>query len=203
MSTKTTAPKAQAKTTRPAANTTPGKAKQEAKAASLKDQAKKAGLTETEQKALDPEARVTQPVVKDVEGLNQTTATEEEIDLVRGAAEVTLTSFAIEIVRDPMMKIGKRVFEHEIPILEELHGADKIVVDENSGRDETIVTSAEAEYDRLTRIYGEKGKQALIRVFGSNARGLASETGLPKPVTRVLGGRRQGKAQSAQRGAGV
>lgn len=164
--------------------------------------ARQAGLSASETSALDPENRVPRVRVAEDDAVGSQ-HTDEEIVAAKGASTVTLTSFVITIERDPMIKIGKRLFEHEIPILEALHGSDKISVDEDSARDEQVTFSAEQEYDRLVRTRGEKGAKAL-RLIYPNATALAEDLGLAAPKRRsFVRNRLQERQQSAQRGAGV
>lgn len=202
---KTAAPKAdkatEASTVKPAATKdADAAASKQTKADAAK--ARAAGLSETDQKALDPENRVPKVRVA-IDDATNSQHTDDEIVQAQGAKTLKLVSFSLLIERDPMMKIGKRVFEHEIPILEALHGPDKIEVDENSGREEEVTLSAEQEYERLIRTRGEKGAEALRLIF-PNASALAHELGLPVPTRRTFQRNRlQEKQQSAQRGAGV
>lgn len=113
----------------------------------------------------------------------------------------TLTSVLVTIERDQMMKVAKRVFEHEIPILEQLHGEDMVSVEDGSERDVKVAMTAEEEYDRLCRRYGKKGEQAVHFVYGSQSGKLASETGLPgKTKAKARTGRHAAKrSQSVQK----
>lgn len=159
-------------------------------------------LTEDERAALNPQSRAPlQPTIVDGEtDANVRSVSEEEIAAAKGAKATTLTSMLVKISPDPMTVLSKRVFEHEIPILQDLHGEDKIEVVEDSERDEDVTLSAQQEFDRLSRCYGPKGETSLQNVYGS-ARGLANEMGLPAP--KVSGSWRNRQAQSAQRGAGT
>lgn len=164
--------------------------------------ATRAGLTATEAAALDPANRapVGRLATDDADG---TQYTEEEIEAAKGAEQVTLLSVNVQIERDPMIKTTVRVFEHEIPILEQLHGPDRIEVDDESVREETVTLSADQEFERLARCRGEKGREAAAQIY-PNARALATELGLKTPNrTRVLQRRLGERQQSAQRGAGV
>lgn len=161
------------------------------------------GLTEEERAALNPQSRAPLQPTIDEDGetdANVRSVSEEEIAAAKGAKKVTLTSFLVKISPDPMTSLSKRVFEHEIPILQDLHGEDKIEVIEDSERDEEVTLSAQQEFDRLSRCYGPKGETSLQNVY-SSPRGLANEMGLPAP--KVTGSWRNRQAQSAQRGAGT
>lgn len=116
----------------------------------------------------------------------------------------TMTSYQVEITKDPMMKPVLRVFEHEIMILEQLHGPDNVEVREDSARQDEFDATAEEEYSRLETRFGRSGQEALRRVYGSPA-SLAEATGLTMgPGRRRLGARNAATEtiQSRQRGSG-
>ena len=110
-------------------------------------------------------------------------------------------TFVVDIVKDPMMKPVMRVFEHEIAILEEIHGADNVVVREDTARDLPIVPTAEEEYSRLETRYGRNGIAALRKVYPgvedlARASGLSTSGGRRRSRT----GRAKDTVQSKQRG---
>lgn len=120
---------------------------------------------------------------------------------VTGVEDEFAPTFVVDITKDPMMKPVLRVYEHEIAILEELHGADNIHVRESTERELPISGSAEAEYARLETRYGRNGLAALRATYPSVME-LASASGLS-----VEGSRRRSRSsrtkdakQSAQRG---
>lgn len=119
-----------------------------------------------------------------------------------GNKATTLTTVVVLIQRDPMQRIPKRVFEHEIELLNALHGEDNIEVQEGTEREQVVRTTADAEYDRLQTVYGKKGAEALRAVYGGQAGALARQSGLPGGSTmRNRASRKTGG--SAQRGAGA
>lgn len=114
----------------------------------------------------------------------------------------TLSTVVVLIQRDPMQKIPKRVFEHEIELLNALHGEDSVEVQEGTERDQVVRITADDEYARLQTVYGKRGAEALRLVYGGQPGALARASGLPggntmkNRATRKMGG-------SAQRGAGA
>lgn len=117
----------------------------------------------------------------------------------------SVSTFRVEVVKDAMMKTSVRVYEHEIAILEEIHGADNIVVDEGSEKTAEIVDDAGAEYERLQTRFGRKGQAAVDKVY-PNAASLAAASGLSFAGGRARAGRRNVSAesqQSSQRGGGA
>ena len=121
---------------------------------------------------------------------------------VAGEEGIELRSFRVKIVKDAVMSIDVRVPEHEIAILETLHGVDNVEVDEETGKPLTINATAEEEYGRLETRYGRSGQEALQAVYGS-PQGLARETGLPSAGGRRRIGSRNASSdviQSSQRG---
>lgn len=118
----------------------------------------------------------------------------------------TVSTVQVEITKDPMMKPVLRVYEHEIALLEEIHGPDNVHVREETIRDGEIRATADQEYSRLETRYGRAGQAALQKVYGSPDE-LARASGLSMTAQRRrrLGSRNASAetAQSSQRGAGV
>lgn len=118
------------------------------------------------------------------------------------APKTKMTSVIVDITKDPMMKPSLRVFEHEIPILEVLHGPDNVNVREDTAREDEFEGTAESEYSRLETRFGRAGQAALRHVYPS-PRDLASEAGIKAPAGRKRVGSRNASKdvnQSRQRG---
>jgi hypothetical protein len=87
-----------------------------------------------------------------------------ELDPDAPTADVTIHRVVVGRVNDPMTKINVDVREHELPILEELHGADNIEVVE------TLVMAlpemtVDEEYDRLERKYALTRTKVVRSVY--------------------------------------
>lgn len=108
--------------------------------------------------------------------------------------DLTLKLHTVEVVRDPMTKIGTQVLDHEIPILEALHGADNVII---RSTEDVQVSDIDAgtEYDRLMRKYerSNEGGDIVQKVYGQTPRELAEEMGLPYKTAR---GVRQARQQA-------
>lgn len=118
----------------------------------------------------------------------------------------TITSVQVEITKDAMMKPVLRVYEHEIALLEEIHGPDNVLVREDTAREEKVEITAEEEFTRLETRYGRSGQAALQKVYG-NPQALGRAAGLSAARSgRTRIGKRNASAdtvQSSQRGAGA
>lgn len=112
-------------------------------------------------------------------------------------------SVRVLIKRNELTTVPKRVFSHEIVILQAIHGEENIDVVEGSEVDLPLAGDAQAELDRLVRVYGRK-QQAIVLAQYGNARQLADELGIEAPKVRraTKRGAPSGKA-SSQRGGGV
>lgn len=101
------------------------------------------------------------------------------------------------IRKSEVSTIPKRIYLHEGAILEALFGIGTVTVDLTSELP-GYIEDAQEEFDRLLRVYGRKGEEA-VRTIYSNAADLAGELGLKAPVRRRgLAGAQQGQF-SAQR----
>lgn len=112
----------------------------------------------------------------------------------------SITSIRVKISKDTAV-MTKRVYEHEIIVLQMLFGEEKVEVVEGS-EDETPVGTATEEYDRLMRVYGKKGAKVVREVYPSAA-ALAADTGLSRPKVKATKAGMELKEQSKQRGKGV
>lgn len=98
-----------------------------------------------------------------------------EITPAEEGETVELTQHLVLIVRDPMVKIPKHVYDHELEILRRINGLD--AVEEVSDRQVKVSNfTVEGEYDRLVRIHGV---DVVNEVYGTTPRDLADELGLP------------------------
>lgn len=103
---------------------------------------------------------------------NKEVATEDEGD------KIELVELLVTIQRDPMVKIPTTIYEHELPIIQELYGEDHVeVLKRQLVRVDYF--DADTEYDRLVRKYAMSQDKMIVRkVLGSNPRQLAQEAGL-------------------------
>lgn len=68
------------------------------------------------------------------------------------------------VVRGPMEKVPFDVYEHEVPILQAIHGEGNIEVDEGSRYEDDAEYDATAEYERLSQRYGDNSEQGMAWV---------------------------------------
>lgn len=112
-------------------------------------------------------------------------------------------SIVIKLKLNEMTTIPKRVFAHEVAILQTLHGEENVALVEGSEQPKKIQSTVGEEYARLLRAYGRKGAKAVQTVYPSAAL-LADELGLSRPTrTRATKLGLEPKQQSAQRGEGA
>lgn len=104
--------------------------------------------------------------------------------------EITVNTVTVEVIRG-LERIRSDVMEHEVQIIEAVHGRDSVqVVDEDAG-DAEIPDDAGLEYERLVRVYDRKN----FKVVGSVYRGpddLAGKLGI------AAGAKKGERAQSSQ-----
>lgn len=110
------------------------------------------------------------------------------------------TTLRVKISKDTAV-LSRRVFEHEVVVLQLLHGEENVEVVEDSEMQEPIGNASE-EYDRLMRVYGKKGAKAVREIYPSAA-SLASEAGLKKAAAKTTRPGMELRQQSSQRGEGV
>lgn len=106
----------------------------------------------------------------------------------------------VKISKDTSV-LSKRVYAHEIVVLQMLFGEESVELVEGSEMQEPVGTATE-EYDRMLRVYGKKGAQAVRQVYPS-AGALASEAGLKRATAKATKPGMELKEQSKQRGKGV
>lgn len=114
-----------------------------------------------------------------------------------------LETVRVIIRANEMTGVPRRVFSHEVAILQTLHGEENVQLVEGTELDLPIQSDVDAEYERLLRVYGRKGAKAVNAVYPSAAL-LADDLGLRRPSRSKA--TKQGlelKQQSSQRGAGV
>lgn len=97
-----------------------------------------------------------------------------------------------------MAAVPKYVYQHELPILQEVVGEDKIEVIEGSLHGYRVPEfNVHQEYARLVSYYGlSQKKDAVRRIYGADARRLAEEIGVP--YTARGGAARAQKVVSSQ-----
>lgn len=116
--------------------------------------------------------------------------------------ETPVPSVRVLIVKDETTTIPKRVFEHEVPILQTIWGEDKIEVVEGSEIELDLDGNADTEFARLLRVYGRKHENAVRAVY-HNPGSLADEIGIAAPRARSAKSRIASGPQSGARGKGV
>lgn len=113
-----------------------------------------------------------------------------------------VTSVRVKVNRD-MYEIPRRVFEHEVVILQVLFGEEAVEVMEGTEREQAMIGDAADEYDRLMRVYGRKGAEVVRQVYPTSA-ALADEIGISRPKrSRASRAGLELGEQSSQRGRGV
>lgn len=120
----------------------------------------------------------------------------------RQARGEEITSVRVKVHLD-MSSIPRRVFDHEVVILQGLFGEEAVEVIDGSERGQAMVGDAADEYDRLMRVYGKKGADVVRQIYPTSA-ALADEIGIERP--RRSRAHRAGMdlgVQSSQRGKGV
>lgn len=96
------------------------------------------------------------------------------------------------IQRDETTKIPVDVAEYEIPILEVVHGPDKLEVTGEESSRNLDSDDADAEYQRLMRKYDTRnGINPVLQVYGSDPSRLASAMGLEFARNRGARGKTQ------------
>ena len=96
------------------------------------------------------------------------------------------------IERDVSTHIPTTVFPHELPILEVINGAGRVLVEEGSERESSYETDPESEYIRLEQKYGidnETNMPHVAKVYrhpGDLAEAMEGEA--PKPRARARKG---------------
>lgn len=106
----------------------------------------------------------------------------------------------VKISKDTAV-LSKRVYAHEVVVLQTLFGEESVEMVEGSEMQEPIGNATE-EYDRMLRVYGKKGAQVVRSVYPSAA-ALASEAGLKRASAKATKPGMELKEQSKQRGSGV
>lgn len=130
--------------------------------------------------------------------LESAKAGSEDGAIVDDAETVTLTSLIVLIEHDQMSKAPSRVFEHELPVLFELHGEDKVTVVEGSAEEVDVdVADVREMYDQLLRKYGKKGENA-VRTIYPRVSDLAEELGVEVRRTRVRGSKYKPDTQQSE-----
>lgn len=97
---------------------------------------------------------------------------------VKDDGVMELVEHHITITRDPVVKIPKSVYDHELPILNLLEGEENITILE-SRTVKVKNLDPHAEYERLVRKYAKhENTTAVQQVYGVTAQNLADQLGL-------------------------
>lgn len=163
--------------------------------------------TETLQKMLDEHEASQQEdpseLTKAPEGNVQASDQRPDADRSRTVARGEMVESVRVLIDRDMSRIPRRVFEHEVVILQSLFGEENVEVMEGTERDQQLIGDAADEYDRLMRVYGRKGADIVRQIYPTSA-ALADEIGIDRP--RRSRASRAGldlANQSSQRGQGV
>lgn len=89
-----------------------------------------------------------------------------------------LTVVLLTIQRSSEVTITDSVFEHEVPILELIHGEENVTVVNDDYHAIEVPNNATQEYQRLVSKYGDKYRPVIDQVFRGGARDVAKETGM-------------------------
>lgn len=93
-------------------------------------------------------------------------------------ATIILTVVLATIERSSEVTISDTFFEHELPILELIHGEDNVKVLKPNYHAIELPNNATQEYQRLLTKYGEKYRPIVEQVFRAGARDVAKELGM-------------------------
>ncbi len=91
---------------------------------------------------------------------------------------VIVTVVLATIERGTEVTISDTFFEHEIPILELIHGEDNVKVLNDDYHAIELPNNATQEYQRLITKYGEKYRSVIDQVFRAGPRDVAKELGM-------------------------
>ncbi|WP_141057075.1 hypothetical protein [Stenotrophomonas rhizophila] len=89
-----------------------------------------------------------------------------------------LTVVLLTIQRSSEITITDSVFEHEVPVLELIHGEENVKVVNDDYHAIEVPDNATQEYQRLISKYGDKYRPVIDQVFRGGARDVAKETGM-------------------------
>ena len=158
--------------------------------------------TKTKTKADKAEAQREDPreLTKAPEGAQPSHGPKPAEDRAHREFEDKAGTVRVKIAKDTAV-LSRRVFEHEVVILQMLFGEESVEIVEGSEMEEPIGNASE-EHDRLLRVYGKKGA-AAVRQFYPNAAALAAEAGLKKAAAKASRPGLELRQQSRQRGEGV
>lgn len=93
-------------------------------------------------------------------------------------ATVIATLVLLTIQRSSEVTITDSFFEHEVPILELIHGEENITILQEDYHEIELPNNATQEYQRLVTKYGEKYRPAVDQVFRGGARDIAKKLGM-------------------------
>lgn len=91
---------------------------------------------------------------------------------------IIATVVLLTIERSREVTISDTVFEHEVPILELIHGAENVNVTDDDYHAIELPDNATQEYQRLLSKYGDKYKPVIDQVFPGGARDVGKELGM-------------------------
>lgn len=89
-----------------------------------------------------------------------------------------ITVVLATIERSSEVTISDTFFEHEIPILELIHGEENVKVVNDDYHAIELPNNATQEYQRLITKYGDKYRPIVDQVFRAGARDVAKELGM-------------------------
>lgn len=103
--------------------------------------------------------------------------TDKAAPAAKSSKEFTLIRHTITIERDVVTKIADTVYDHELPLLYEVEGDEKVEVVETV---EIAVADFDVgvEYDRLLRKYEKRDKTVVSRILGRTPMQLANQLGI-------------------------
>jgi hypothetical protein len=86
--------------------------------------------------------------------------------------KITVRNVMVTIVRDTMTTIPKIVRPWEVPMLEEIHGQEQVLVNGAVEKEIDELPDAQEEFDRLVQTYGTNGdtKNPYVQIVYGNGR---------------------------------
>lgn len=127
-----------------------------------------------------------------VPGTEDQGALRDEVEDASGET-VTLILHTVTVTNDPATKVPTQVYDHEVPVLEAIHGEGNVEIVSSEEIDVPNFT-VEDEFERLLRKYGQKNEDTVKTVYRSSNR-LADELGFAR-TARIGTSRKLQQAQS-------
>lgn len=97
---------------------------------------------------------------------------------------ITLTEHLVLITRDPMTRVPKKVYDHELPALNFIHQPDNVEIID-SVQVKVAGFDPQSEYMRMQRKYDRKNFQVMMPIYGPDASKIAAMTGAKLSTTRA------------------